>query len=71
MILVIDEIDKQDHFYLRDLFSKYKNLFLNSHFISFFVVDQNQYQEIAFSSDLEDRLKIYFTRLFYLLGNIT
>lgn len=66
LVLVIDEIDKQDNFYLRDLFSKYKNLFLNSHFISFFVVDQNQYQEIAFGSDLEDRLKIYFTRLFYL-----
>lgn len=66
LVIVIDEIDKQDNFYLRDLFSKYKNLFLNSHLISFFVVDQNQYQEIAFGSDLEDRLKIYFTRLFYL-----
>ncbi|WP_044478020.1 P-loop NTPase fold protein [Paenibacillus antibioticophila] len=66
LILVIDEIDKQGDIFLQELFSKYKNLFINSHLISFFVVDQNQYQNIVFSSDLDDGLKTYFTRLFYL-----
>ncbi|MFJ2044132.1 P-loop NTPase fold protein [Paenibacillus taichungensis] len=66
LILVIDEIDKQGDIFLQDLFSRYKNLFINSHLISFFVVDQNQYQHIVFSSELDDCLKTYFTRLFYL-----
>ncbi|OAB40549.1 hypothetical protein PMSD_01190 [Paenibacillus macquariensis subsp. defensor] len=66
LIMVIDEIDKQDNLFLEDLFGLYKNLFLNSHLITLFVVDQNKYQDIVFSSEMDDKLRVYFTRPFYL-----
>ncbi|WCR29478.1 hypothetical protein L3476_12580 [Paenibacillus thiaminolyticus] len=66
VLIIIDEVDKQTHSFLEDLFGGYKNLFLNSHLITVFVVDSNQYQDIVFSDELDDKLKVYFTSFFYL-----
>ncbi|QNK55943.1 hypothetical protein [Paenibacillus sp. PAMC21692] len=66
VLIVIDEVDKQTHSFLDELFGNYKNLFLNSHLITVFVVDSNKYQNIVFSDEIDDKLKVYFTRCFYL-----
>ncbi|MFN0224246.1 hypothetical protein [Paenibacillus sp. KR2-11] len=66
VLLVIDEVDKQTNSFLEELFGVYKNLFLNFHLITVFVVDPNKYQEIVFSDEIDDKLKVYFTRCFYL-----
>lgn len=66
IVNVIDEIDKQTHTFLEDLFGVYKNLFLNSHMTTVFVVDQNKYQDIVFREEVDDNLRVYFTGCFYL-----
>ncbi|MNK76203.1 Archaeal ATPase [compost metagenome] len=66
VLIIIDEVDKQTHSFLEELFGIYKNLFLNSHLITVFVVDPNIYQGIVFSDEIDDKLKVYFTRCFYL-----
>lgn len=66
IVLIIDEIDKQNKKFIEDLLDHYKNLFLNSHITTFFVVDLLNFLEINQGNELENKLLSYFTKSIYI-----
>lgn len=66
IVLIIDEIDKQNKKFIEDLLDHYKNLFLNSHITTFFLVDLLSYLEINQGNELENKLLSYFTKSIYI-----
>lgn len=66
VVVIIDEIDKQSKKFIEDLLDFYKNLFLNSHIITFLVVDLLNYLEINHGSELDNKLLSYFVKSIYI-----
>lgn len=66
IVLIIDEIDKQNKKFIEDLLDHYKNLFLNSHITTFFLVDLLNFLEINQGNELENKLLSYFTKSIYI-----
>ena len=66
IVLIIDEIDKQNKKFIEDLLDHYKNLFLNSHITTFFLVDLLNFLEINKGNELENKLLSYFTKSIYI-----
>ncbi|WP_252244007.1 hypothetical protein [Clostridium sp. ZBS14] len=66
IIIIIDEMDKQNKKFIEDLLDLYKNLFLNSHITTFFIVDLLNYLEINLGNELDNRLLSYFIKSIYI-----
>lgn len=69
VLVVVDELDKKDINFIRDLIDAYKNLFLNSHVIIFLLVDLLTYMELTSGNELDNQLLSYINRAIYIPSN--
>ncbi|WBW96232.1 P-loop NTPase fold protein [Oceanirhabdus sp. W0125-5] len=65
IVITVDELDKHNESFIEELFDYYKNLFLNSHIITFFIVDAIKYINIRNKSEIENKLLSYFIKCIY------
>ena len=65
IILVIDELDKQDNKFVVELVNKYKNLLLESRIITFLVVDTISYKVLLSGNELNSVFLSYLTKAIY------
>lgn len=66
ILLIVDEMDKQDEKIIEELLSCYKNLFFNTNMITFFVVDTLQYIRINSGNLLDNKMLNYITKSIYI-----
>lgn len=66
IVITVDELDKHDRNFIEELFDYYKNLFLNSHIITFFIVDLLKYIDFRNGNEIENKLLSYIIKSIYI-----